>query len=93
MYAINIELDELEVNKNYTDGSSYFARCELQEFLANRGFPFTKGSMHCAINEMTSVKAVITIEALSKEFPWLKKCAKNISLVKIDFIEDLKLAL
>jgi virulence-associated protein VapD len=93
MYAIAFDLDTAALKAHYGKPSTTNAYSELRDFLSPRGFTKQQGSLLYGDDSVTMVNAVLTVSAMSQQFPWLKNCVSDIRILQLLANDDLRPAL
>lgn len=89
MYAVVFDLDTNCLNECY-DGATYHGAYKLiRDFMTQNGFAHTQGSVYFGDSSMDAVKCVLTIQKLSKLYPWFATCAKDVRMLRIEENNDL----
>lgn len=61
--------------------------------MTQNGFSHPQGSVYFGDESMDAVKCVLTVQRLSKKYPWFATCAKDIRMLRIEENNDLLQAL
>lgn len=93
MYAISFDLNVAALETHYSGNSYNNAYGDIKKFLATRGFNRQQGSVYFGDSTVDAVRTVMTVNAMSKEFPWLKDCISDIRMLRIEENNDLSPAL
>lgn len=94
MYAVAFDLDTEILKASYPSDSYNNAYADIRTFLLKNNFDWQQGSLYFGDKEkMNAVKCVLTIQNMSKEFPWFKASVKDIRMLRIEELNDLKDAL
>ena len=93
-YAILFDLDTnclTECNPDTTYYGVY--NKEVRDFLMDRGFKWTQGSVYFGDETITAVKCVLVVQELGKQFPWFTACVKDLRMLRVEENNDLLPAL
>ena len=95
MYAILFDLDTNVLNNLYPNNSRQNAYKGIEEVLKSFGFTRKQGSVYFPKNpsDVNAVTCVLAAQAISKKYDWFKSSVKDIRLLRIDTLNDLKPAL
>lgn len=93
MYAISFDLSVSALQQHYTGNNHTNAYGDIKRFLESRGFSNQQGSVYFGDSTTNAVNTVMTVNALSIEFPWLKLCVTDIRMLRIEENNDLQPAL
>lgn len=93
MYAVLFDLETNCLNENY-DGATYHNSYKLvKDFMIESGFTWTQGSVYFGGDKIDAVSCVLTIQRLSKKYPWFGTCVKDVRMLRIEENNDLTQAL
>ncbi|MBF4218364.1 virulence factor [Vibrio anguillarum] len=81
------------LEEHYTGNSYNNAYGDIKKFLASRGFTRQQGSVYFGDETVDAVKTVMAVNAMSREFLWLKDCVSDIRMLRIEENNDLTPAL
>ena len=93
MYAISFELAVSKLETHYPGNHYNNAYSDIKKFLDSNGFSRQQGSVYFGNDNVTAVTTVMTVNAMSREFPWLKACMTDIRMLRIEENNDLTPAL
>ena len=93
MYAIAFDLDTAQLQQEYPNASWQNAYYDIKKTLVPLGFIWQQGSVYFGDDTMDAVKCVIAAQTLSKNYPWFKKCVRDIRMLRIEELNDLGPAL
>lgn len=93
MYAITFDLSVSSLEQHYPGNSYNNAYGDIKKFLDKHGFSWRQGSVYFGGDGVDAVKTVMAVNAMSKEFPWLKNCISDIRMLRIEENNDLSPAL
>lgn len=89
MYAVVFDLDTNCLTECY-EGTTYHGAYKLiRDFMNQNGFTHTQGSVYFGNSEIDAVKCVLTIQRLTREYPWFATCAKDVRMLRIEENNDL----
>ena len=71
----------------------YCNTVDIKKFLNSKGFSNQQGSVYFGDETINAVKTVMTVNAMSTQFPWLKNCVTDIRMLRIEENNDLEPAL
>ncbi|WP_295635574.1 virulence factor [Novosphingobium sp.] len=89
MYAIIFDLDTSALQLAYPNPSWNNAYADIRGFLTARGFEWVQGSGYFGDDSVDAVKCVLTIQRLSRKFPWFKAAVRDIRMLRIEENNDL----
>ena len=94
MYAIAFDLDTSQLKKLYHPTSYPNAYADIRKVLEGFGLQWQQGCVYFGDPQVvTAVTCVLAAQALSKTFNWLKPCVRDIRMLRIEELNDLKPAL
>ncbi|MEI7189344.1 virulence factor [Dickeya dianthicola] len=93
MYAISFDLSVAMLEQHYTGNSYTNAYGDIKRFLGTKGFNRQQGSVYFGDESVDAVKTVMAVNAMSREFPWLRACVSDIRMLRIEENNDLSPAL
>ena len=93
MYAISFDLDTEQLQAQYPNPSWQNAYSDVRRVLEASGFSWQQGSVHFGDGNMNAVKCVLAAQTLSQSFAWFKSCVRDIRMLRIEELNDLKPAL
>lgn len=89
MYAITFDLDTKALEKHYPAANWRKGYDDIAVFLTYYGFERQQGSVYFGDEDVDAVTCVTAIQDLSKNFPWLEHCVKDIRMLRIEERNDL----
>ncbi len=89
MYAIIFDLDTTALQQSYPTPSYTNAYGEIRNFLTSRGFEWVQGSGYFGDETVDAVKCVLTVQRLSRKFPWFRASVRDIRMLRIEENNDL----
>jgi virulence-associated protein VapD len=89
MYAIIFDLDTTALQQVYPSASYQNAYGEIRGYLTSRGFDWVQGSGYFGDDSVDAVKCVLTVQRLSRKFPWFKASVRDIRMLRIEENNDL----
>jgi virulence-associated protein VapD len=89
MYAIIFDLDTSALQLSYPNQSWNNAYADIRGYLTARGFDWVQGSGYFGDESVDAVKCVLTIQRLSRKFPWFKAAVRDIRMLRIEENNDL----
>jgi virulence-associated protein VapD len=93
MYAISFDLDTEILKKLYHNESYNNAYLDIRRFLLERGFDWQQGSVYFGNSTINAVKCVMITQKLSQTFSWFGASVRDIRMLRIEELNDLKEAL
>jgi len=93
MYAIAFDLDTSQLQQEYPNPSWQNAYNDIRKTLEPLGFDWTQGSVYFGGKTIDAVKCVMAVQTVSKAYPWLKNCVRDIRMLRIEELNDLAPAL
>ena len=89
MYAVTFDLYTscLEIECHNTSSTNAYG--DIRKFMEQNGFIWQQGSVYFGNDTMNAVKCVMTVQKLSKSYPWFSACAKDIRMLRIEENNDL----
>ena len=93
MYAIALELETETLRKSYPNASRKNADDNIADVLLSYGFEKSQAGLFLGGEGVSSVQCVLAVQQLNRTFPWFKACVRQISMLRIGEIEDLRGAL
>jgi virulence-associated protein VapD len=93
MYAIYIDFYTRINHSNEEQIRNRDAERDITQLLLNRNFRKLGTNFFIGDEHIDAVHAVMTVNKIGKELPWLKECVTDIQLLRIDEMSDLKPAL
>ncbi len=89
MYAIIFDLDTESLKNAYPNPSYTNAYTDIRGFLTSRGFQWVQGSGYFGDQTVDAVTCVLTIQRLSRKYPWFKAAVRDIRMLRIEENNDL----
>jgi virulence-associated protein VapD len=89
MYAIIFDLDTAALQQTYPTPSWNNAYADIRGYLTARGFEWVQGSGYFGDETIDAVKCVLTVQRLSRKFPWFKASVRDIRMLRIEENNDL----
>lgn len=89
MYAIIFDLDTESLRQTYPSALFTNAYSDIRGYLTARGFEWVQGSGYFGDQSVDAVKCVLTIQKLSRKFPWFKASVRDIRMLRIEENNDL----
>lgn len=93
MYAIIIDLSIAQLEQQHPSKSHQNAYDDISKFLSFYGFVCQQGGVFFGSKSTNAVKTVVAVNAMSREFTWLKNCVTDIRMLRIEESNDLSIAL
>ncbi len=93
MYAIVFDLNQADLEANYHNASCKNAYTDIAKALAPHGFSRQQGSVYFGDDTVNAVKAILAVQALSKQYAWFKASVTDIRMLRIEELNDLRPAL
>ena len=92
-YAISFDLDVEELRQNYPSLSYTNACGDVSRVLESIGFSWQHGNLYVGNANVNAVTCVTAAQKLSAEYLWFKNSVRDIRMMRIEEISDLKPAL
>lgn len=89
MYAIIFDLDIESLKNAYPTASYTNAYTDIRGYLTARGFVWVQGSGYFGDDTVDAVKCVLTVQKLSRKYPWFKASVRDIRMLRIEENNDL----
>ena len=89
MYAIIFDLDTESLKNAYPNASYTNAYTDIRGFLTARGFHWVQGSGYFGDDTVDAVRCVLTVQKLSRKYPWFKASVRDIRMLRIEENNDL----
>ncbi len=89
MYAIIFDLDTESLKNSYPNASYTNGYTDIRTFLTARGFEWVQGSGYFGDETVDAVKCVLTVQRLSRKYPWFKASVRDIRMLRIEENNDL----
>ncbi len=90
MYAIAFDLDTELLAQTYPGSSWTNAYRDIRDALGERGFRWQQGSVYFGNETVTPVTCVLAIQDLTERYAWIKTCARDIRMLRIEENDDLR---
>lgn len=92
-YAIAFDLDTEMLKQTYPNPSYTNAYGDIRKVLEPLGFNWQQGSVYFGGGEINAVTCVLAAQKLSREYAWFKNSVRDIRMLRIEEMNDLKPAL
>jgi virulence-associated protein VapD len=89
MYAIAFDLEIAVLKELYHVDSWQNAYGDIRKFLEPRGYAWQQKSVYFGDETVTAVTCVLTVQELSRKFPWFAPAVKDIRMLRITDDNDL----
>jgi virulence-associated protein VapD len=89
MYAIAFDLKGDALEQHY-GSSSENAYDLIKKHMEKNGFKRQQGSVYYGDDTVNVVKAIVTVQELSKKYAWFKPAVKDIRILQLLGNDDLK---
>lgn len=93
MYAVTFDLDTDTLQKSYGNPSYTNAYGEIKTHMLANGFSWTQGSVYFGGEKVNAVSTILVVQSLSKKYAWFKASVRDIRMLRIEELNDLKPAL
>jgi virulence-associated protein VapD len=93
MYAVVFDIDTSCLTGNYPTPSVTNAYGDIRKFMESHDFSWQQGSVYFGNDKVNAVSCVLTVQSLSKKYPWFNTCIKDIRMLRIEENNDLRPAL
>lgn len=93
MYAITFDLDTAQLENQYGSESWNNAYSDIRKTLTSLGFEWTQGSVYFGNDKVTAVSCVLAVQALGRAYSWFPGCVRDIRMLRIEELNDLRPAL
>ena len=93
MYAITFDMDTDTLEKLYHAVSWKNAYAEIGKTLSGYGFSRQQGSVYFGGDKVDAVTCIIAVQSLTKEYSWFAPAVKDIRMLRIEDLNDLKPAI
>lgn len=93
MYAITFDMDTQTPSETYTAVSYNNAYADIGRFLQSFGFQRQQGSVYFGDDSVDAVTCVIAVQSLTREYPWFGPSVRDIRMLRIEDLNDLKPAI
>lgn len=87
--AVYFDLGTNELKKAYPGNNYRNAYSDIKKFMVRHGFKHRQYSGYDSVEPMSNTKVTLILKELSEEFPWLKKCVKQIDTTDIGDTYDM----
>jgi virulence-associated protein VapD len=92
-YAIAFDLDTDMLKSTYPTPSYTNAYGDIRKILEPMGFSWQQGSVYFGETNINAVTCVLAAQKLSHEYSWFKNSVRDIRMMRIEEMNDLKPAL
>lgn len=92
-YAIAFDLDTETLKQTYPTPSHNNAYADIRKVLEPLGFNWQQGSVYFGGEKINAVTCVMAAQTLSREYSWFKASVRDIRMLRIEEMNDLKPAL
>lgn len=92
-YAIAFDLEMDALKQSYPNASYTNAYGDIRKTLEPLGFTWQQGSVYFGNAEINAVKCVLAAQKLSATYPWFKASIRDIRMMRIEEMNDLRPAL
>lgn len=92
-YAVAFDLDTSTLKESYQNDSWNNAYGDIRKILEPMGFSWQQGSVYFGNETVNAVSCVLAAQQLSKTYPWFKASVRDIRMLRIEEMNDLKPAL
>lgn len=92
-YAIAFDLDTETLKSAYPNPSWNNAYGDIRKVLEPMGFEWKQGSVYFGGDGVNAVKCVLAAQKLSAEYSWFKSSVRDIRMLRIEEMNDLKPAI
>jgi virulence-associated protein VapD len=92
-YAIAFDLDTETLKQTYPNPSYTNAYGDIRKVLEPLGFNWQQGSVYFGDKDINAVTCVLAAQKLSREYAWFKNSVRDIRMLRIEEMNDLKPAL
>ncbi len=93
IYAIAFDLDTETLKQSYPTASYNNAYHDIRKVLEPLGFNWQQGSVYFGDESINAVKCVLATQQLSNAYPWFKPSIRDIRMLRIEEMNDLKPAI
>lgn len=93
MYAIAFDLDTATLEETYGSPSYTNAYSDIRKVLQRHGFDWQQGSVYFGDATVNAVTCVLASIALTKAYPWFAASVRDIRMLRIEELNDLKPAI
>ena len=92
LYAIAFDMDIESLRTHYGDPCNN-AYSEIRRILQRHGFRWQQGSVYFGDDSINAVSCVLAAQALSSALPWFRLCVRDIRMLRIEEMNDLRAAI
>lgn len=92
-YAVAFDLDTSTLKESYQNDSWNNAYGDIRKILEPMGFSWQQGSVYFGDEKVNAVSCVLAAQKLSNTYPWFKASVRDIRMLRIEEMNDLKPAL
>ena len=92
-YAIAFDLDTDTLKQSYPNPSFTNAYGDIRKILEPLGFTWQQGSVYFGGPKIDPVTCVLAAQSLSRTYPWFKNSVRDMRMLRIEEVSDLKPAL
>lgn len=93
MYAIAFDLDTEMLKQSYHNDSYNNAYGDIRKILTPLGFEWQQGSVYFGQSHINAVKCTLAAQKLAKELPWFGASVRDMRMLRIEEMNDLKEAI
>ncbi len=93
MYAITFDMDTDTLSKLYHAVSYNNAYADIGKVLSGFGFARQQGSVYFGNDKVDAVACIIAVQSLTKEYSWFAPAVRDIRMLRIEDLNDLKPAI
>ena len=93
MYAIFLNIDIDNLNKQYNGNNTPNVYGHIRKFMVSNGFEWKSINLYLGDDSINVVKCITTIQQLSSKYEWFKPYIKELRLLRISSDMDLSTAL
>ena len=93
MYAIAFDLDTETLKNTYGSPSYTNAYGDIRKMLQEHGFDWQQGSVYFGSAKVNAVTCVLAAIALTNAFAWFAASVRDIRMLRIEELNDLKPAI
>ena len=90
MYSILFDLDTNILQEIYGNTSWNNAYAEIRRVLEDSNFTWQQGSVYFGNEKTQAIHCVLAVQKLNKTFPWFATSVRDIRMLRIEEINDLK---
>ncbi len=89
MYAIIFDLDTETLKATYPNASYTNAYSDIRNYLTSRGFSWIQGSGYFGDDTVDAVRCVMTVQRMTRKYPWFRSSVRDIRMLRIEEDNDL----